>query len=156
MELSHVRDYMTNEIDGVFQEQENGSCPTVEFKDSEGVSVRFVVCRLDINLFNRKSISSMYQETKVGDKWIRGAQVIKMMINDNFYLTPEGDTVMRYEAFESVPDETKPIEGTDPVEYEQKEQLKEGYINEVDAMVSANSQLFEIVIGNVKKKVSKI
>jgi hypothetical protein len=156
MELTHVRDYMTNEINGVFQEQQNGACPTVEFTDQNGVSVRFVVCHLDINMFNRKSTSSMYQETKVGDKWIRGAQVLTMTINDNFYLTPEGDSVLRDEAFESVPDETKPIEGTDPVEYEQKEQLKKGYINEVDAMVLANNQLFDIIRGNVKKKVSKI
>jgi hypothetical protein len=152
--IDFVKTYMTNKVGSNFEEQTNGSCLTMEYKIN-GRDVRFIVINMATDYANRGMVTSIIKEIKdETGAWNISGDVVTMTVKDNFYVdTATGITYSESEAYENVPDLDKPIPDTDPVEYETKEVLKKGYVNEVDFMVQANSQLFAILEEQGKKKV---
>ena len=89
--------------------------------------------------------------------WKRSGEKIVLTINDNFYKNPEtGETLPVAIAFDLEEDETKPIEGTEPVEYEKVKVLKEGFVNEVDLMYKSNQELIAVISSSIKTKVPNL
>lgn len=155
--VSFVSSYMTNKKGESYEVADNGSCLTLEYTINT-IPVRFVIIGMQSNYQDRRNTTIMVKEiTDELGQWRKNGGNIGLEISDQYFLdTTTGATVHESKAYDYVDDTTKPIEGTDPVQYEQKQVLKDNLLNEVDYMIQANTELFAITEAQVKKRVDNL
>lgn len=155
--VNFIEAYYVNNIEGAFKKEDNGSCLALEY-EVNGLSVRYIVTKMELDLLLRKVDTTMLKENKNEfGEWSHSGSPMHLEISDKWYVdTATGKSYNKQEAYELVDDLEKPIPDTDPVEYYQKSQLKEGFVNEVDYMIQANSELFTNLETQVKMKVLSI
>lgn len=148
------KSYFTNKKNGVFVEEENGVCQTFEY-EINGKAIRFIVSNLDM-MFHKRTART-YTLKEIQDEqgnWSAIGEGMVLQVSDDFFInTADGQVYPADEAYEFIDDTEKPIAGTDPIEYQQKRVLKDGYISEVDFLHAANSGMQAIVEQNIKTKI---